>query len=150
MDTGLVIIAFALGGILKGATGAGAPVIAVPLMTIFFGAPFAVAVFSIPNLVTNIWQGWVYRDHVVKGPLMLRFAVAGALGAGIGSFMLAWLPSEMLMLTVALSVLAYVGFRTAAPRLDAWPCPAPNGWRHRWGFWGVSCKGRRACLRRYR
>ncbi len=115
MDMGLVIIAFALGGILKGATGAGAPVIAVPLMTIFFGAPFAVAVFSIPNLVTNIWQGWVYRDHVVKGPLMLRFAVAGALGAGIGSFMLAWLPTEALTLTVALSVLAYVGFRAARP-----------------------------------
>jgi uncharacterized membrane protein YfcA len=111
----LVIIAFALGGILKGATGAGAPVIAVPVMTIFFGAPFAVAVFAIPNLVTNIWQGWVYRHHVPKGPLMLRFAVAGALGAGVGSFMLAWLPSEMLMLTVAFSVLAYVGFRTLRP-----------------------------------
>lgn len=111
----LVIIAFALGGILKGATGAGAPVIAVPVMTIFFGAPFAVAVFAIPNLVTNIWQGWVYRHHAPKGPLMLRFAVAGALGAGVGSFMLAWLPSEMLMLTVAFSVLAYVGFRMLRP-----------------------------------
>ncbi|MFU8862437.1 MAG: sulfite exporter TauE/SafE family protein [Rhodobacterales bacterium] len=115
MDITLVIIAFALGGILKGATGAGAPVIAVPVMTIFFGAPFAVAVFSIPNLVTNIWQGWAYRAHVVKGPLMLRFAVAGALGAGLGSFMLAWLPTEALTLTVALSVLAYVGFRAARP-----------------------------------
>ncbi|MFU8881574.1 MAG: sulfite exporter TauE/SafE family protein [Rhodobacterales bacterium] len=126
MDTGLVIIAFALGGILKGATGAGAPVIAVPLMTIFFGAPFAVAVFSIPNLVTNIWQGWVYRDHVVKGPLMLRFAVAGALGAGIGSFMLAWLPTEALTLTVALSVLAYVGFRAARP---GWTLALPHAER---------------------
>lgn len=115
MDITLVIIAFALGGILKGATGAGAPVIAVPVMTLFFGAPFAVAVFSIPNLVTNIWQGWAYRAHVVKGPLMLRFAVAGALGAGLGSFMLAWLPTEALTLTVALSVLAYVGFRAARP-----------------------------------
>lgn len=115
MDITLVIIAFALGGILKGATGAGAPVIAVPVMTIFFGAPFAVAVFSIPNLVTNIWQGWAYRAHVVKGPLMLRFALAGALGAGLGSFMLAWLPTEALTLTVALSVLAYVGFRAARP-----------------------------------
>lgn len=126
MDIGLVLIAFALGGILKGATGAGAPVIAVPLMTIFFGAPFAVAVFSIPNLVTNIWQGWVYRDHVVKGPLMLRFAVAGALGAGIGSFMLAWLPTEALTLTVALSVLAYVGFRAARP---GWTLALPRAER---------------------
>jgi uncharacterized protein len=126
MDIGLILIAFALGGILKGATGAGAPVIAVPLMTLFFGAPFAVAVFSIPNLVTNIWQGWVYRDHVVKGPLMLRFAVAGALGAGIGSFMLAWLPTEALTLTVALSVLAYVGFRAARP---GWTLALPRAER---------------------
>jgi uncharacterized protein len=111
----LVLIAFALGGILKGATGAGAPIIAVPVMTLFFGAPFAVAVFSIPNLVTNIWQGWHYRRHRVRGPLTLHFAVAGALGAGLGSFMLAWLPTEALNLTVALSVLAYVVFRGLRP-----------------------------------
>ena len=111
----LVLIAFALGGILKGATGAGAPIIAVPVMTLFFGAPFAVAVFSIPNLVTNIWQGWHYRQHRLTGPLTLHFALAGALGAGLGSFMLAWLPTEALNLTVALSVLAYVGFRALRP-----------------------------------
>ena len=111
----LVLIAFALGGILKGATGAGAPIIAVPVMTLFFGAPFAVAVFSIPNLVTNIWQGWHYRQHRLSGPLMIRFAVAGAWCAGIGSVMLARLPTEALTLTVALSVLAYVGFRALRP-----------------------------------
>ena len=111
----LVLIAFALGGILKGATGAGAPVIAVPVMTLFFGAPFAVAVFAIPNLVTNIWQGWHFRKHALTGPLTLHFALAGALGAGLGSFMLAWLPTEALTLTVALSVLAYVGFRAWHP-----------------------------------
>lgn len=111
----LVIVAFALGGILKGATGAGAPIIAVPLMTIFFGAPYAVAVFAVPNLVPNLWQSWTYRQHRLPGPLMWRFAIAGAAGAGIGSFMLAWLPTEALTLTVALSVLAYVGFRAARP-----------------------------------
>ena len=84
-------------------------------MTLFFGAPFAVAIFCIPNLVTNLWQGWAFRRHVVQGPLMLRFALAGALGAGMGSFMLAWLPTEALTLTVALSVLAYIGFRAARP-----------------------------------
>jgi uncharacterized protein len=111
----LVLIAFGLGGILKGATGAGAPIIAVPVMTLFFGAPFAVAVFSIPNLVTNIWQGWHFRQHRLPGPLMLHFALAGALGAGLGSLMLAWLPTEALTLTVALSVLAYVAFRALRP-----------------------------------
>lgn len=111
----LVFLAFGLGGILKGATGAGAPIIAVPVMTIFFGAPFAVAVFAIPNLVTNIWQGWSFRRHALASPLTLHFAVAGALGAGIGSFMLAWLPTEALNLTVALSVLAYAGFRVLRP-----------------------------------
>lgn len=111
----LVFLAFGLGGILKGATGAGAPIIAVPVMTIFFGAPFAVAVFAIPNLVTNIWQGWSFRKHALTGRLTLHFAVAGALGAGVGSFMLVWLPMEALNLTVALSVLTYVGFRALRP-----------------------------------
>lgn len=119
----LVIVAFALGGILKGATGAGAPIIAVPLMTIFFGAPYAVAVFAVPNLVPNLWQSWTYRQHRLPGPLMWRFALAGAAGAGVGSFMLAWLPTEALTLAVALSVLAYVGFRAARP---GWTLPLPR------------------------
>ena len=50
-----------MGGILKGATGVGAPLIAVPVMTSFVDIRFAVAVFVVPNLVTNLIQSIIYR-----------------------------------------------------------------------------------------
>ena len=46
----IVGFAFAGGGILKGATGVGAPLIAVPVMTSFVDIRFAVAVFVCPTL----------------------------------------------------------------------------------------------------
>ncbi len=104
-----------LGGILKGATGAGSPVVGVPVLAIFFGVPFAVSVFVVPNLLSNLWQGYRYRAHLPQGRFAMQFALAGACGAGIGSVMLANLPSEPLMLVVALAVLAYISFRLLRP-----------------------------------
>ena len=62
----IVGLAFVLGGILKGATGIGAPLIAVPLMTSFYDVRFSVAVFIMPNLVTNIVQGFMYLHALEK------------------------------------------------------------------------------------
>ena len=49
-----IVIAFALGGILKGATGAGAPIITIPVMTAFYDVRIAVIIMVIPNFITNI------------------------------------------------------------------------------------------------
>ena len=46
----IVRIAFAMGGILKGATGVSAPLIAVPVMTSFVDIRFAVACLLYPIL----------------------------------------------------------------------------------------------------
>lgn len=113
----LALAAFAvfLGGILKGATGAGSPVVAVPILSLLYSVPFAVAIFVLPNLMSNLWQGWQYRAHATRPWFIAGFALAGGLGAGIGSVMLARLPAEALMLGVALVVLLYIAFRLARP-----------------------------------
>ena len=49
-----IFLAFALGGILKGATGAGTPVIAIPVLTIFFDVQLAVIIMVMPNLISNL------------------------------------------------------------------------------------------------
>lgn len=108
-------LALLLGGILKGATGAGAPIIAVPVMAVLFDVPFAIAILSVPNLVSNLWQGWQQRKHQLDRRFTVTFALAGAFGAGIGTFMLANLPQEALLIFVALSVFAYIAFRLAKP-----------------------------------
>lgn len=108
-------LALLFGGILKGATGAGAPIIAVPVMAILVNVPFAIAILSMPNLVSNVWQGWQHRKHHLDRRFTATFALAGALGAGVGTFMLANLPHEALLIFVALAVFAYIGFRLAKP-----------------------------------
>ncbi|AUH32643.1 sulfite exporter TauE/SafE family protein [Paracoccus tegillarcae] len=117
MVEGLMVamIAFALGGILKGAIGAGTPVIVIPLMSIYFDVPYAVSVFVLPALLSNIWQGWQYRHALLDRGFVIRLAIGAAIGALIGSILLASLPSDFLSITVGVLALCYIGFRLAKP-----------------------------------
>lgn len=45
------------GGLVKGTTGLGLPMVAVPIMTLGIGVPTAVALMTFPILMSNIWQG---------------------------------------------------------------------------------------------
>ncbi len=114
------VVALLMGGILKGATGAGAPIIAIPVIAMAHDVPFAIVILTMPNLISNVWQGWTYRAEALPLRFTASFALAGALGAGLGTVMLANLPSEVLLILVALSVFAYVGFRLARPN---WSLP---------------------------
>lgn len=114
LDPVLIIAALsacALGGLLKGATGAGAPVIGVPVLAALFDVQFAVAVFVVPNLLTNLTQGWHYRRELLPWHFVVLFAGGGGLGAIFGTYLLAGLPSDTLSIAMAVVVLGYVGFR---------------------------------------
>lgn len=108
-------LAFALGGLLKGATGAGAPVIIVPVIALFYDVPTAVVMFAIPNLLTNIWQGWACRDAQMPGPFPWLFGLGGYLGALTGTVILAKAAPGALSLVMAGVVFVYVAFRLARP-----------------------------------
>ncbi len=111
----LVFICLALGGVLKGATGAGAPILAVPALAAMFDVKLAVVIMMMPNLLTNLWQGWQHRRHRLAGHLGWIFAATGAIGALAGTIMLAWLPHEVLAMIVAVAVLCYVAIRLCRP-----------------------------------
>ncbi|SER64647.1 hypothetical protein SAMN04490244_1029 [Tranquillimonas rosea] len=111
----VAVVALAFGGVLKGATGAGAPLLAIPLLSMLYNVPLAVAVFTVPNLVSNLWQGWHFRHDRPRPVLTWGFAIAGAVGAALGSAILVSFAPEMLLLTVALAVVLYVAFRLARP-----------------------------------
>ncbi|TKW65590.1 MAG: sulfite exporter TauE/SafE family protein [Paracoccus denitrificans] len=111
----VAMLAFLMGGILKGAIGAGTPVVVIPIMSIYFDVPYAVAVFALPALASNIWQGWQYRHNLADKGFVLRLAGGAAIGAFLGTLLLAALPSEFLSITVALLALFYVAFRLMKP-----------------------------------
>lgn len=111
----VAMLAFLLGGVLKGAIGAGTPVVVIPIMSIYFDVPFAVAVFALPALVSNLWQGWSYRHNLRDRGFILRLVIGAGTGALLGTLLLAALPSEWLSIAVALLALFYVGFRLLKP-----------------------------------
>lgn len=112
----LVFVAFLLGGVLKGAVGVGAPFIAVPIMAVLVDVPFAVAVFLIPNIISNAWQTWRFRKHIPDRRFSFTFAITGVIGAGFGTIALAKVSGDILTTGIALIVLAYVAFRLANPK----------------------------------
>lgn len=109
------VLALAAGGVLKGAIGAGAPLLAVPLLALLYNVPLAVAVFTIPSLLSNIWQGWAYRKSLVSARMGWTLALTGAAGALVGSVLLAVLSGETLMAVLAGLVFLYIGLRMARP-----------------------------------
>lgn len=111
----LVAIGFLLGGIIKGATGVGAPLIAVPLLTMFYDVQTAVILFAVPNCLPNVWQSWRYRKHRLETRFISRLAIAGGTGTLIGTILLIQLPATFLKLVLAFTVYGYVIFRWFNP-----------------------------------
>ncbi len=109
-------LAFAIGGILKGATGVGAPLIAVPVMTSFFDIKFAVAVFVLPNLVTNLIQSIIYRRALTDRLFLLILCMSAGLGAFAGSLTLYQAAGGVLEMLMAGLILFYVSFRLYKPK----------------------------------
>lgn len=119
MDMFPILVAFlslGLGGILKGATGAGAPLVAVPALALLFDVPTAIAIFSLPNLLSNAWQGWSFRKSQKSRRLVWGFAGAGVFGMALGTYFLTILSPVILEKALALIVLAFVTFKLLNPQ----------------------------------
>ena len=114
---GVLAIFFALflGGILKGATGVGVPIVAVPVIAAFYDVRLAVTILVIPNLLSNSLQIYKYRTYNLEPGFTRNFAIAGLLGAAFGTMMLAYVPVDQLSILMALIVLAYIVLRLTKP-----------------------------------
>lgn len=123
----IIIIACLLaGGVLKGATGAGAPILAVPAISVIADVRFAIIVVLVTGIVTNIWQAWMFRDRLKTLPFIAPYLIAAALGMVAGTYGLAYLPTDILTMALCLALLAYIGLRLSRP---AWTLSREKG-RH--------------------
>ena len=110
-----IFTAFALGGILKGATGAGAPIITIPVIAAFYDVRIAVIIMVIPNLLTNIGQLYQFRKTILPSFFTVSFALGGGIGAFLGTILLVSLPIKILTLSVAVIVIIYILLKIAVP-----------------------------------
>ena len=110
-----ILVAFSLGGILKGATGADAPIITIPVIAAFYDVRIAVIIMVIPNLLTNIGQLYQFRKTILPKFFTLSFAIGGGIGAFLGTILLANLSIKILTLSVAFIVIVYILLKLLVP-----------------------------------
>lgn len=112
-----MVAALSAGAVVKGATGMGLPLIALPVLTAIFGLQHAIGLLTIPLIVTNFWQVWRFRAEAQSPRMgfMPWFLVSGAVGICIGTWALTTLPERVLILGLGVILLAYVGLRLVTP-----------------------------------
>jgi uncharacterized membrane protein YfcA len=66
----LAVVAFVLGGLVKGTLGVGLPLVEVPLLSQRFPPMQAIGMVAVPVLVSNVWQAW---DSGVSAQGVRRF-----------------------------------------------------------------------------
>ena len=104
----IMIVAFTLGGLVKGATGAGSPVIAIPVLTVFFDAKLAVAIMAVPNLFSNLVQIKQFRRSVENLTFSLKLSAFGTLGCLGGTLFFILTSTRVIELLVAIITVLYV------------------------------------------
>ncbi len=67
----IISLGLAIGAFVKGLTGMGLPLVAVPFMASFLGAEHAIVVMQIPGLVSNAWLVWRHKGEL--GGIKLRY-----------------------------------------------------------------------------
>ncbi|MDF1597661.1 MAG: sulfite exporter TauE/SafE family protein [Acidimicrobiia bacterium] len=96
-----------LGAFIKGITGMGLPLIAIPVMAAFLGVEHAVVVIAGPALLTNTWLLWEHR----RGAGSLRYLSVligtGIIGAVAGTLLLVSVEDRWLSLALAAVILGY-------------------------------------------
>ena len=109
--------ALGAGALVKGATGMGLPLIALPALTAVFGLQHAISIMIIPILITNTQQAWRFRavraDSKVK--FLPALALGGVAGVVLGTWLLVSLPERQLLFGLGVLLFAYVALRLLRP-----------------------------------
>lgn len=103
----IVILAMFVGAFLKGVTGLGLPVIAIPVMASFVGVEEAVVIMTIPGVVTNTWLIWRYREFRPATRDLPALLATGVVGVAVGSWLLTSVDNRALSLALAGVVVVY-------------------------------------------
>ncbi|MBT3352796.1 MAG: sulfite exporter TauE/SafE family protein [Nitrospinaceae bacterium] len=85
MNLLLVFVAAFIGSGLKAIGGFGFATLATPAIALFWDVPTAIAVVSIPTMLTSVLNGWRAREAIEEGlSPFLPFVLASLAGLGLG------------------------------------------------------------------
>jgi uncharacterized membrane protein YfcA len=96
-----ILATIALGAIMKGITGLGLPIFAIPALAMFVPVDVAVIVMALPSLVANSWLIYLHRQHFPLMRAHRAFLGLGFVGALVGTWFLANLDDVVLRILLA-------------------------------------------------
>lgn len=111
LSTTLVVVALtaiSVGALIKGMTGLGLPLIAVPAIATFTSVEEAVVLMIIPTFGSNLWLVASHRRFAGLIRTHLPFLIAGFLGGIFGTFALVAVDDRWLKLTLAAWLALYL------------------------------------------
>ncbi len=111
LSTGLVVVALtaiSVGALIKGMTGLGLPLIAVPAIATFTSVEEAVVLMIIPTFGSNLWLVVSHRRFLAMLRGHIPFLVAGFAGGIFGTFALVAIDDRWLKLTLAAWLALYL------------------------------------------
>jgi uncharacterized membrane protein YfcA len=104
----IIFIALAAGSLVKGISGLGLPLTAIPVMAGFMPVDKAVAVMVIPSVLINVWLIWTYRKSAVRIDNLPAIVAVGIVGVVIGAWFLSVVPNRYLILFMVLWLGGYL------------------------------------------
>jgi uncharacterized membrane protein YfcA len=116
-DIALMALALGGGGLMKGATGMGLPIVALPILAAFLDVPSAVAIICVTGLFLNAVQVWNLRADLWTADFLPRLLAGGAVGTVVGTWVLTSLPERALSLVLAALLFCYLLLRLFNPHL---------------------------------
>jgi uncharacterized membrane protein YfcA len=112
-----IIIGIAIvSAFVKAVTGAGFPMLVVPILVLFIDVADAIVVVAIPNVTMNGSIFWSLRHERRESPTLPRFLVATSFGAVVGSVLLSVLSETLLRLALVAIIVVFVANRLSDRR----------------------------------
>ncbi len=96
-----ILATLAFGALIKGVTGLGLPVFAIPVLALFVSVESAVVIMALPSLVANILLVIAHRKQVVLMGSHRAFLVLGFVGALFGTWFLKNIDDQVLRAVLA-------------------------------------------------
>ena len=106
----IVALAVILGSLIKGTTGFGLPLTAVPVIAFFVGVQDAVVIMAAPTAVSNAMLVREYRRELRFVQGLPSFVGLGAIGAVAGAWLLPRINDRLLFLLLALLLSSFLAW----------------------------------------
>jgi uncharacterized membrane protein YfcA len=104
----IISTTIAVGAFIKGVTGLGLPIFAIPALAMFVPVENAVVIMALPSLLANTWLIVVHREHLPTLRKYRVFLVLGFIGALLGTWFLANVNDSLLRIFLASSLGLYL------------------------------------------